>query len=62
MDKMQDEIRLCVSCGRELNSGPHRAIGICVWCVLEEQETKTEIKGQRYGRNGSDDPNLETGR
>jgi|ETNmetMinimDraft_26_1059896.scaffolds.fasta_scaffold03954_6 predicted RNA-binding Zn-ribbon protein involved in translation (DUF1610 family) len=62
MNKMQEEIRLCISCGRELKPGPHRAIGICVWCVLEERESKTIIKGQRYGRDNSDDTNLETGR
>lgn len=62
MGKMQGEIRLCTGCGRELKPGPHRAIGICVWCILKEQETKTVVRGQKYGRDNSDDANLETGR
>jgi NMD protein affecting ribosome stability and mRNA decay len=58
MMQMQSEIRLCISCGRELKTGAHRAIGICIWCVLEEQETKLTIKGQRYGRNEPDDADI----
>jgi NMD protein affecting ribosome stability and mRNA decay len=56
--QMQSEIRLCISCGRELKTGAHRAIGICIWCVLEEQDTKLVIKGQRYGRNEPDDADI----
>ena len=61
MDKMQQEVRLCMSCGRELKAGAHRAIGLCLWCVAEEQEPKTIVRGQRYGRDKRDEAGEQSG-
>ncbi len=51
-------VRLCTICGDDLPPGGTRRIGICVWCVAdEENKLITKIPGPNYGRdrNDSDD-------
>lgn len=44
-------IRTCRMCGREMAPGGTRRIGVCVWCVAEEdQSINRVIPRQSYGR------------